>query len=111
MDAIPFSWPVGMGRHFGGVFDIRHDHMRVFKPGSERHRDDDEMIDGMNNPAIAQRFGDAWEKARNEIELIVGASPEFDRQAFLEGSQTPVFFVSAINNFGVREEFGNESCR
>ncbi|MDN5842036.1 MAG: peptide chain release factor 3 [Alcaligenaceae bacterium] len=103
MDAIPFSWPVGMGRHFGGVFDIRHDHMRVFKPGSERHRDDDEMIDGMSNPVIAQRFGDDWEKARNEIELIVGASPEFDRQAFLEGRQTPVFFGSAINNFGVRE--------
>src|SRR5690554_3161888 len=63
MDAIPFSWPVGMGRRFGGVFDIRHDRMRVFRAGSERHQDDDEAIDGLDNPAIATRFGDDYAKA------------------------------------------------
>ncbi|MBV6272694.1 peptide chain release factor 3 [Alcaligenaceae bacterium CGII-47] len=103
MDAIPFSWPVGMGRHFGGVFDIRHDHMRIFKPGSERHHDDNETIEGLNNPAIAERFGDNFTKAHEEIGLIIGATPEFDRAKFLAGLQTPVFFGSAINNFGVRE--------
>jgi peptide chain release factor 3 len=103
MDAIPFSWPVGMGRHFGGVFDIRHDHMRVFKPGSERHHDDNDTIEGLDNPAIAQRFGDHFSKAREEIGLIIGATPDFERDAFLAGRQTPVFFGSAINNFGVRE--------
>src|SRR5690606_11692089 len=81
MDAIPFSWPVGMGRHFGGVFDIRHDHMRIFKPGSERHHDDNETIEGLDNPAIAQRFGDNFSKAREEIGLIIGATPDFDRDA------------------------------
>src|SRR5690606_13508733 len=103
MDAIPFSWPVGMGRHFGGVFDLRHDRMRVFRPGSERHRDDDETIDGLNNPELSARFGDAHAKASEEIELITGAVPAFDHDAFLAGRQTPVFFGSAINNFGVRE--------
>jgi peptide chain release factor 3 len=103
MDAIPFSWPVGMGRHFGGVFDIRHDHMRVFRPGSERHHDDDETVDGLDNPVLAERFQDGYAKAREEIELISGAVPEFDHDAFLAGRQTPVFFGSAINNFGVRE--------
>ncbi len=103
MDAIPFSWPVGMGRQFGGVFDLRHDRMRVFRPGAERHRDDDEAIDGRDNPELATRFGDAYAKASEEIELITGAVPEFDHAAFLEGRQTPVFFGSAINNFGVRE--------
>lgn len=103
MDAIPFSWPVGMGRRFGGVFDIRHDHMRIFKPGAQRHHDDNETIEGLNNPAIAERFGDNFTKAYEEIELIIGATPEFDRAKFLEGRQTPVFFGSAINNFGVRE--------
>lgn len=103
MDAIPFSWPVGMGRHFGGVFDIRHDRMRVFRPGSERHQDDDETIDGLDNPVLAARFDDAYTKSRDEIELISGAVPEFNRDEFLAGRQTPVFFGSAINNFGVRE--------
>ena len=103
MDAVPFSWPVGMGRSFGGVFDIRRDRMRVFRAGQERRGDQDELIDGLNNPEIAQRFGDAFEKANEEIELINAAAPEFDHGAFLAGKQTPVFFGSAINNFGVQE--------
>ncbi|HRL22310.1 MAG TPA: peptide chain release factor 3 [Alcaligenes sp.] len=103
MEAVPFSWPIGMARRFGGVFNLRQNHMRVFKPGQERHGDDDELIPGLDNPVIAQRFGEAFEKAHEEIELISEAAPAFDHQAFLEGRQTPVFFGSAINNFGVQE--------
>ncbi|NYT83296.1 peptide chain release factor 3 [Alcaligenaceae bacterium] len=104
MDTVPFSWPVGMGRSFGGVFDIRQDRMRVFRAGQERrHDDEDEFIQGLANPEITRRFGDAFAKAGEEIELIQAASPEFDHQAFLSGRQTPVFFGSAINNFGVQE--------
>ncbi|HYH42992.1 MAG TPA: peptide chain release factor 3 [Burkholderiales bacterium] len=101
--AVPFTWPVGMGKRFGGVFDIREDRMRVFRAGEDRRQDDDEVIEGLDNPENVERFGDAFEQARNEIELVQGASPEFDRIAFLRGKQTPVFFGSAINNFGVRE--------
>ena len=103
MDAVPFSWPVGMGRSFGGVFDIRRNRMRVFKAGEERRGDQDEIIDGLDNPVIASRFGDAFAKANEEIELINAAAPEFDHEAFLAGKQSPVFFGSAINNFGVQE--------
>ena len=103
MPAVPFTWPVGMGKRFGGVFDIRADSMRVFRAGEDRMQDDDEIIEGIDNPATAARFGDAFDQARNEIELVRGASPDFDRDAFLAGAQTPVFFGSAINNFGVRE--------
>lgn len=103
MDAVPFSWPVGMGKAFGGVFDIRRDRMRLFKAGQERRNDEDEFINGLNNPEIAKRFGGAFEQASGEIELIQAAAPAFDQQAFLEGRQTPVFFGSAINNFGVQE--------
>lgn len=103
MDAVPFSWPVGMGRQFGGVFDIRRNRMRVFRAGQERRSDEDEIIDGIDNPVIAQRFGDAFTKAHDEIELIREAAPEFDHDEFLAGRQTPVFFGSAINNFGVQE--------
>ncbi len=103
MEVIPFSWPVGMGRQFGGVFDIRHDHMRVFKAGQERRGAADEIIPGLDNPATAARFGDAFAKAHEEISLIREAAPGFDHAAFLAARQTPLFFGSAINNFGVRE--------
>ncbi|MFA5488734.1 MAG: peptide chain release factor 3 [Candidimonas sp.] len=103
MDAVPFSWPVGMGRAFGGVFDLRRDRMRVFRAGQERRGDGDELIEGRRNPAIAERFGSAYEKAGEEMELIEAAAPAFDHAAFLAGKQTPVFFGSAINNFGVQE--------
>lgn len=103
MDAVPFSWPVGMGRSFGGVFDIRRNRMRVFRAGQERRGDSDDIIEGLDNPEIAAKFGDAFAKANEEIELINAAAPAFDSEAFLAGKQTPVFFGSAINNFGVQE--------
>ena len=104
MEAVPFSWPVGMGKAFGGVFDIQRDRMRLFRAGQERRNDSgDDFIDGLDNPEIATRFGAAFEQAKGEIELIQAAAPAFDRAAFLAGKQTPVFFGSAINNFGVQE--------
>jgi len=103
MPAVPFTWPVGMGKRFGGVFDIRANSMRVFRAGEDRRQDDDEIIAGIDNPDTAARFGDAFDQAKSEIELVRGASPDFERAAFLAGRQTPVFFGSAINNFGVRE--------
>jgi peptide chain release factor 3 len=103
MPPVPFTWPVGMGKRFRGVFDIRGERMRVFRPGGDRREENDEIIEGIANPVSVQRFGDAFEQARSEIELVHGASPAFDRSEFLAGRQTPVFFGSAINNFGVRE--------
>ena len=103
MPTVPFTFPVGMGKRFGGVFDIRANRMRVFKPGEDRAGGEEEVIEGMDNPASIERFGDAFTEARDHIELLEGASAGFDRAAFLEGGQTPVFFGSAINNFGVKE--------
>jgi peptide chain release factor 3 len=103
MSAVPFTWPVGMGKCFHGVFDIRRDCMRVFRAGEDRVVDDDEVIQGLANPASLARFGVEFEHARRDIELVQGASPRFDGQEFLAARQTPVFFGSAVNNFGVRE--------
>lgn len=103
MAAVPFTWPVGMGRDFHGVFDVQRNHMQVFRPGSDRLDHDDEIIMGLDNAALPDRFPAHAVNLKQEIELIRGASPEFDRSAFLAGLQTPVFFGSAINNFGVRE--------
>lgn len=101
--AVPFTWPVGMGRSFSGVFDIRQDRMRVFRPGQDQQRDDNEFTHGIDRLVCSERIEQALEQARTEIDLIRGAAPEFDRTAFRAGKQTPVFFGSAVNNFGVRE--------
>ncbi|WP_347258348.1 peptide chain release factor 3 [Methylocaldum sp.] len=103
MAAAPFTWPVGMGRCFRGVFDLRRDRMRVFRPGADRLAEDGEFIEGLDNPVCPARFGEEFDTARQEIELVRGASPAFDPSEFLAGRQTPVFFGSAVNNFGVRE--------
>ena len=103
MPTVPFTFPVGMGKRFGGVFDIRADRMRVFKAGEDRAGGEVEVIQGIDNPANVERFGDEFIHAREHIELLAGASEGFDREAFLSGKQTPVFFGSAINNFGVQE--------
>lgn len=103
MTAIPFTWPIGMGKQFHGVFDLRHHSMRVFRPGSDRIEQEGEIIQNLNDDALATRFGQNFTEARQEIDLIQGVIPEFEHSAFLAGEQTPVFFGSAINNFGVRE--------
>ena len=103
MAVVPFTWPVGMGKQFGGVMDLRKEQMRVFSPGEDRNRDDDEIIDGLANPIYAERFDGAWDHAKHDIELVREAAPPFDEADFLAGHQTPMFFGSAINNFGVRE--------
>ena len=102
MAAAPFTWPVGMGKQFRGVFDLNGNRMRVFHPGADRVIDD-EIVEGLDDPSYVERFGLDFTRARHEIELIQGASEPFDRDAFLAGKQTPVLFGSAINNFGVRE--------
>lgn len=103
MTAVPFTWPVGMGKAFHGVMDLRTEQMRVFSPGEDRAHQDDEILHGLDNPPYAQRFGMQYEQAQGEIELVREAAPAFDREAFLGGRQTPMFFGSAVNNFGVRE--------
>jgi len=77
--------------------------MRVFAAGEDRKRLDDEMLRGLDNPAYAERFGAEWTHAKHDIDLLREAAPPFDEAQFLAGGQTPMFFGSAINNFGVRE--------
>jgi peptide chain release factor 3 len=103
MAVVPFTWPIGMGKAFHGVMDLRAEQMRVFVPGEDRKHDNDEVIDGLDNPIYAQRFGATYAHAKHDIELVREAATGFDEQQFLEGHQTPMFFGSAINNFGVRE--------
>ncbi len=103
MPVVPCTWPVGMGKQFKGVFDLRNDRMRVFQAGEDRIGAEDEILSGIDNPECIARYGDTFAHARQEIELVQGVSPVYDRETFLAGKQTPLFFGSAINNFGVQE--------
>ena len=103
MTVVPFTWPVGMGKQFHGVYDRRTDQMRVFAAGEDRAGGEEEVLAGRDNADTASRFGMEWSQAKDEMELVEGASPAFDEAEFLAGRQTPMLFGSAINNFGVRE--------
>jgi len=103
IDCAPVSWPVGMGKRFRGVFDLRHDRLLRFAPGEERVSDEAETIAGLDNPRLEALFPDETPSLRHDVQLIREASHPFDLERFLAGRQSPVFFGSAINNFGVRE--------
>ncbi len=99
----PITWPIGMGKRFKGVFHIYNDTVHLFSSTHGGRIQQGEVIQGLNNPQLDEALGPAAQELRDEIELVQGASHEFDQQAFLEGKLTPVFFGSAINNFGIEE--------
>jgi peptide chain release factor 3 len=103
MPCVPMTWPVGQGKTFGGIINLRTQTMTVFESGSERLPQDFEAMPLSDPAALQKRFGHEWDTALESMELATGASPKFDRAAFLAGKQTPVFFGSGVNNFGVME--------
>ncbi|MEP7180702.1 MAG: peptide chain release factor 3 [Betaproteobacteria bacterium] len=103
IDCAPISWPIGMGKAFRGVFDLLHDRLVRFTPGEERRTEDTELIEGLANPRLDDLFPQEMPALRRDVDLIRGASSPFELSRFLAGRQTPVFFGSGINNFGVRE--------
>ena len=103
MPCVPMTWPVGQGKTFGGIMNLRTQTMTVFDSGKERLPQEFETIALSNREELLKRFGHEFETAEQSMELASGASPSYDREAFLAGKQTPVFFGSGVNNFGVME--------
>ena len=103
MPCVPMTWPVGQGKSFGGIMNLRTQTMTVFDSGKERLPQEFETIRLDNRDELIKRFGSEFENAEQSMELAAGASPAWDREAFLAGKQTPVFFGSGVNNFGVME--------
>jgi peptide chain release factor 3 len=103
MPCVPMTWPVGKGKTFGGIMNLRTQAMTVFESGSERRPDEFETIALSDAAKLKERFGSEYEHAAESMELAAGASPEWNHEAFLAAKQTPVFFGSAVNNFGVME--------
>jgi len=103
MPCVPMTWPVGQGKSFGGIINLRTQAMTVFESGQEKLPQDFETIPLTDREALHKRFGREFDHAMESMELATGASPSWDREAFLAGKLTPVFFGSGVNNFGVME--------
>ncbi len=103
IDCAPISWPLGMGKRFRGVFHLLNNRLLRFTAGEERVSDEGELIEGLQNPRLDQLFPEEVPALRHDIDLIRSASSPFDMEEFLAGRQSPVFFGSGINNFGVQE--------
>lgn len=99
----PITWPIGMGKGFKGVYHIYNQSIHLYSATHGGKIQSGEVIQGLDNPRLDEVLGSVADELREEIELVRGASHEFDKEAFLSGKQTPVFFGSAINNFGVEE--------
>jgi peptide chain release factor 3 len=99
----PVTWPIGMGKSLKGVFHLLTDSVHLFSPSDAEKISSGEVIEGLDNPRLDSVLGDMADEFREEIELVRGATNEFDLDAYLAGELTPVFFGSAINNFGMAE--------
>ena len=102
IECAPITWPIGMGKTFRGVYHLLNDCLLHFSAGEER-RSESEILDGLDNPLLDAQFPAEVSKLREDVDLIQSASSPFDLVGFLAGRQSPVFFGSAINNFGVQE--------
>jgi peptide chain release factor 3 len=99
----PVTWPIGMGGRLKGVYHLLDDEVHLYEPGRNFTRQDSTIFKGLDDPALATAIGeDMLEELRGELELVQGASHPFDAAAYLAGRQTPVFFGSAMVNFGVQ---------
>jgi peptide chain release factor 3 len=97
----PVSWPIGMGKQFKGVYHLLEDKTYLYKSGQGHTIQEERVIEGLDNPELDEAIGSLAADLRDELELVLGASHEFDLQEFLEGKLTPVFFGTALGNFGV----------
>ncbi len=103
IECAPLSWPVGMGKQFRGTYNIFRKEMLLFSAtGSERVQEG-RLIEDVNDPQLDKLWGTQAAQLRSDLELVQGASAPFSKERYLRGEQTPVFFGSAVNNFGVQE--------
>ena len=103
IECAPLSWPIGMGKRFRGVYNLYHHELHLFTPGQDRAVRKGIVIKDLAEPVLDEYLGGQAEELRDEVALIEGAANPFEIGHYLNGDQTPVFFGSAINNFGVRE--------
>ena len=99
----PITWPIGMGRELRGIYHLPEDRIYAYTQGERGRLGENRTIDGLHSEAAQEFLGEQRRAFSDEIELVKGATASFDSGAYRAGRQTPVFFGSAINNFGVQE--------
>ncbi|MGD2139217.1 MAG: peptide chain release factor 3 [Burkholderiales bacterium] len=97
----PMTWPIGMGKRFAGIYDLHGDRTLLYPAINNSDENEIRGVPGLDDPALVERFPAEIADAKEEVSLIHADAREFDREHFLEGELTPVFFGSAMNNFGV----------
>ena len=100
----PLSWPIGIGKQFKGVFSLYEKKLILFTAGQKLNANEALEINDLQDPVLVQEIGERFtETLKHDVELIETVYPEFKKERYLDGSICPVFFGSAVNNFGVRE--------
>lgn len=103
IECSPLSWPIGMGKTFKGVYSIYARELHLFRPSQQTRQQEGVVVRDLNDPLLDKLLGRQADKLREDIELLEGAADPFEHKEYMKASQTPVFFGSAINNFGVKE--------
>jgi len=104
LDVSPASWPIGRGHNFLGCYDLISDRLVLMERGGEPAAGNNEAFSGLDDERLEEFIPEKQlALLRDEVEVVRGLCPEFDRESFLEGHMTPVYFGSALNNFGVLE--------
>jgi peptide chain release factor 3 len=99
----PITWPIGMGRALKGVYHLLQDRIYLYENVGRQKKSGQTIIEGLDSDLATEALGDDADTFREEIELVKGACPELDVEKYLAAQQSPVFFGSALANFGVKE--------
>ncbi len=104
LDVCPITWPIGMGERFKGCYNLVHDTLYLFDGGQGAKVSESMKFNGVDDPNLSEYIPEAQlAQLREDVEMIRTIYPPFNATSYAEGHLTPVFFGSAINNFGVRE--------
>lgn len=103
IECTPLSWPIGSGKGFKGVYSLYKKELHLFTPGKETRQRQGIVINDLSDPMLDELLGAQADKLREDVELLEGAANPLEMKHYLQASQTPVFFGSALNNFGVQE--------
>lgn len=103
IECVPMSWPIGMGKTFKGVYNLINKELHLFTASQDTSNRDGITISDLSDPKLDELLGIQAQELRDDIELLEGAANPFDYDHYLNANQTPVFFGSAVNNFGVKE--------
>ncbi len=104
LKVVPLSWPIGMGKDFRGVYSLYHSKLKLFRAHGKQTSEETIEFSDLSDQALERYVGEtAASTLREEAELVTEVYPDFSKERYRKGELSPVFFGSAINNFGVKE--------